>query len=96
MILAPRMIQAMEILQLPLMALEERINQELIANPVLEIRQDLPEASSTSTDEEPAPQTLAESEQDLVVRDAQGGAENFERLSNLVDRWETYFEETTG
>jgi RNA polymerase sigma-54 factor len=34
--LAPRMIQSMEILQLPLMALEERIEQELEANPVLE------------------------------------------------------------
>src|ERR1700748_3038390 len=34
--LAPRMIQSMEILQLPLMALEERIEQELSANPVLE------------------------------------------------------------
>lgn len=37
--LAPRMIQSMEILQLPTMALEERIDQELAANPVLE-RQD--------------------------------------------------------
>src|SRR5436309_1905759 len=37
--LAPRMIQSMEILQLPLMALEERIEQELSANPVLERRE---------------------------------------------------------
>ncbi len=36
--LAPRMIQSMEILQLPLMALEERIEQEMQANPVLEKR----------------------------------------------------------
>ncbi|NNM86460.1 MAG: RNA polymerase factor sigma-54 [Phycisphaerales bacterium] len=34
--LAPRMIQSMEILQLPTMALEERIDQELSANPMLE------------------------------------------------------------
>ena len=94
MILAPRMIQAMEILQLPLMALEERINQELIANPVLEIRQDSPEAPQ-ETDEESEPSTRTESEQNLVARDAQGGAEDFERLSNLVDRWETYFDETS-
>ena len=37
-LLTPRMIQSMEILQLPLMALEERIEQELEANPVLERR----------------------------------------------------------
>ena len=34
--LAPRMIQSMEILQLPLMALQERIEQELAENAVLE------------------------------------------------------------
>src|SRR5436309_3359004 len=37
MILAPRMIQSMEILQLPIMALQERIEQELQENPVLEV-----------------------------------------------------------
>ena len=34
--LAPRMIQSMEILQLPIMALKERVEQELSENPVLE------------------------------------------------------------
>src|SRR3569833_1544293 len=37
-LLTPRMIQSMEILQMPLMALEERIEQELQSNPVLDIR----------------------------------------------------------
>src|SRR4051812_44825609 len=37
--MAPRMIQSMEILQLPLMALQERIDQELSENPVLELRE---------------------------------------------------------
>ncbi|MHC4271626.1 MAG: RNA polymerase factor sigma-54, partial [Planctomycetota bacterium] len=32
--LAPRMIQSMEILQLPILALQERIEQELNDNPV--------------------------------------------------------------
>jgi len=35
--LAPRMIQSMEILQMPLAELEERIQQELESNPTLEI-----------------------------------------------------------
>lgn len=34
--MAPRMIQSMEILQLPWLALQERIDQELIENPILE------------------------------------------------------------
>src|SRR5882724_7294121 len=37
--MAPRMIQSMEILQLPLMALQERIDQELSENPVLELNE---------------------------------------------------------
>src|SRR4051794_36126211 len=37
--LAPRMIQSMEILQLPIMALQERIQQELQENPVLEMKE---------------------------------------------------------
>ena len=49
MILAPRMIQSMEILQLPIMALQERIQQELQDNPVLE----LAEASDETADFEP-------------------------------------------
>lgn len=41
--MAPRMIQSMEILQLPLMALQERIDQELIENPLLvDLRESLP------------------------------------------------------
>ena len=46
--LAPRMIQSMEILQLPLMALEERIEKELEANPVLERRESDFEAPDTT------------------------------------------------
>jgi RNA polymerase sigma-54 factor len=36
--LAPRMIQSMEILQLPIMALQERIEQEMSDNPMLEFQ----------------------------------------------------------
>ena len=52
--MAPRMIQSMEILQLPLMALQERIDQELSENPVLV---DLRE--STTVEAEPEPEESA-------------------------------------
>ncbi len=45
-ILAPRMIQSMEILQLPILALQERIDQEMQENEALELQEldpDLPE-----------------------------------------------------
>ncbi len=59
-ILAPRMIQSMEILQLPIMALEERIQQELQENPVLELRENEPGAE----DEEPGPAVAVEDDRD--------------------------------
>ena len=45
--MAPRMIQSMEILQLPIMALQERIEQELGENPVLEDPRKTPRPRST-------------------------------------------------
>jgi RNA polymerase sigma-54 factor len=57
--MAPRMIQSMEILQLPLMALQERIDQELSENPVLVDLRETPapeaEAEETPAPAEPAP-----------------------------------------
>jgi len=93
MVLAPRMIQAMEILQLPLAALQERIDQELVENPVIEIRETRPEENPGPAAEPAAASTDADGEQDLVVKD-DGGPEDFQRLSDLVDRWENYFEQT--
>lgn len=90
MILAPRMIQAMEILQLPLMALQERIDQELIANPVIEMRDGDGDAAPAPTEETSTSATDAE--RDLVVQQ-DGGPEDFERLSTMVQRWESHFEQ---
>jgi RNA polymerase sigma-54 factor len=76
--LSPRMIQAMEILQLPLMALEERIEQEVQANPVLEVRQPADQPA------EPADTTAEEGdrgERDLVIDGS--GSEDFERLAQF-------------
>ena len=62
--LAPHMIQSMEILQLPILALQERIEQELNSNPVLEMAE--PESPE---DIEPAPEAAQDDmeEKDLVV-----------------------------
>src|ERR1041385_6826575 len=86
-LLTPRMIQSMEILQLPLMALEERIEQEMQNNPVLEQREGDPDAEPA-----PAPETLdgdrtedrSEGEQALVVKENQE-AEDFDRLSKISE-----------
>ena len=55
-VLAPRMIQSMEILQLPILALEERIEQEMEENPVLDLLEndpDLPAEPVEAADEPP-------------------------------------------
>src|SRR5271154_3961710 len=65
--MAPRMIQSMEILQLPLMALQERIDQELSENPILV---DLRESSQTESDPE-AEESAAPEESTTTEVDAQ-------------------------
>src|SRR3954453_17785735 len=53
--MAPRMIQSMEILQLPLMALQERIDQELSENPVLVDLRETPATNEADVDQASVP-----------------------------------------
>jgi RNA polymerase sigma-54 factor len=82
--LTPRMIQSMEILQLPLMALEERIEQELENNPVLELREG---EAEPRMDGEPLPDPADDrsEEKALVVKENSDQAEDFERLARISD-----------
>ncbi|MDP7016339.1 MAG: RNA polymerase factor sigma-54, partial [Pirellulaceae bacterium] len=89
-IMAPRMIPAMEILQLPMMALEERIEQELNENPVLEQQEQDPNLPDESTAEETT-ETTDEGEREMVVDD--NNTEDFERLLNLDQDVPDYFDE---
>ena len=101
MVLAPRMIQSMEILQLPIMALEERIQQELQENPVLELKE---------TNEEGGPAEDAEVEGDvsqtaesddardpgaaeLVIDENSDNEVDFDRLEALSRDWDDHFNE---
>src|SRR3954471_9806502 len=86
-LLTPRMIQSMEILQLPLMALEERIEQELQNNPVLELREGDPDAVAAPPEElaQGGNNDHSEAEQALVVKENSGQAEDFDRLSKISE-----------
>lgn len=88
MILAPRMIQSMEILQLPIMALKERIDQELQENPVLELTEpEVEEGEPIVAD------TSDPGDKELVI-DENGGSElDFDRLEALSRDWEDHFNE---
>ena len=80
--LAPRMIQSMEILQLPLFALQERIEQELNGNPVLEVDEPQSDSPEQVQEDTSAKETVAET--DIA------GAEDFDRINNLDDDYRDY------
>ena len=84
--LTPQLIQAMDILQLPLMALESRIAQEIDGNPALELMEPEEEPSDAPPPEASPEREGGEAEKSLVVEE--GGAEDFERLDNLVREYD--------
>ena len=88
--LAPRMIQSMEILQLPILALEERIEQELEINPVLEVRDGAADGDAPQAKVEEAP-TTTEENRDLTISEDKDKAEDFQRLDNVASAWDDYF-----
>src|SRR5260370_41443027 len=96
MVLAPRMIQSMEILQLPIMALQERIQQELQENPVLELK----DAEEGATTEDGEPLVAAELEEvrdpateQLVIDETSDNELDFDRLEALSRDWDDHFNE---
>src|SRR6202035_2440212 len=95
MILAPRMIQSMEILQLPIMALQERIQQELQDNPVLEVRENAEEtAEGAEAEAAPAAEDNADpGDGELVLDGGENGELDFDRLEALSKDWEDHFNE---
>lgn len=93
--LAPRMIQSMEILQLPIMALQDRIEQEMNENPVLELQEEDP-ALPEEPDDRDNPDAPADSERELVVDENHDNAEDFERLFNMDSELPGHFDESPG
>jgi RNA polymerase sigma-54 factor len=86
-LLTPRMIQSMEILQLPAMALEERIEQELQNNPVLEMRENEGEpAGDAAAEPAEAREDYSEGEQTLTHNE--NSSEDFDRLARISDYFE--------
>ncbi|MGA2067103.1 MAG: RNA polymerase factor sigma-54 [Thermoguttaceae bacterium] len=92
-VLAPRMIQSMEILQLPILALEERIEREMQENPVLEMREEDPDLPAETPPEEPPPDAPTEEERELVIDETHNNEDDFERLMKMDEEWPDHFEE---
>ena len=74
--LAPRMIQSMEILQMPTMGLQERIEQEMNENPLLEQQDVDPMNPDEGSDDDPRnADTRSEEERELTHRQQSTSAE---------------------
>jgi len=86
----------MEILQLPILALQERIEQEMSENPVLELQEeedpDLP-AEPEESDERESPDAPSEEERELVIDESNANEDDFERLMKMDEEWPDHFEE---
>jgi RNA polymerase sigma-54 factor len=108
-VLAPRMIQSMEILQLPIAALQERIEKELQENPVLELKDTAPPTEAETAEADAEAEAAAEQTSEAngtpaeekfnpeapLKHDATDpGAElEFKRLEALDRDWEGAFNE---
>jgi RNA polymerase sigma-54 factor len=96
-VLAPRMIQSMEILQLPIIALQERIEQEMEDNPVLDQVEPTGEEEEGGFEEtavaEPSPDAPEETERELIVDETNNNEDDFERLINMAENLPDEYEE---
>ena len=83
--IAPKMIQSMEILQLPIMALQEKIQTELQENPFLELKE-----SHAKEAEVPSP---TEFNPDAPIKNDQTGETEFARMDEINRDWGDHFNE---
>jgi len=90
--LAPHMIQSMEILQLPILALQERIEQELNNNPVLELEERVGDEETAPTEDASQDDDLAE--RDLIVDTDNNKADDFERLDGMGDDFKEFINQS--
>lgn len=82
--LSPQIIQSIEILQLPLLALVEHIQQEMVDNPVLE------EVLDEKKDENPK-----EGDDTVQVAEDNEKVDEIDKLGEIAEDWRDYYSQTT-
>lgn len=91
--LAPRMIHSMEILQMPMMALQERIDQELESNIALELVEPGSESQQSADERQDDEREESLGERDLVVgENAKTETDDWRRLSELESSYGDAFD----
>ncbi len=82
--LSPQIIQSIEILQLPLLALVEHIQQELVDNPVLE-----------EVVDEKKEENLKEGDETAQVSADDAKVDEIDKLGDIAEDWREYYAQTT-
>ncbi len=91
--LAPRMIQSMEILQMPMLALQERIDQELESNIALELVEPGSETADTTAEREDDQLAERLDQTDLVIgEDNAAATDDWARLGELESGYQEAFD----
>ncbi len=90
--LSPKMYQSMAILQLPALDLQERIDQELAENPVLEILEKKDKDQDDFENEGEFEEKASDPDREELVIDGDNEAD-FDRMEALNKDWEDYFNE---
>ena len=91
--LAPRMIQSMEILQMPMLALQERIDQELESNIALELVEPGSETENTTAEREDDQLAERLDQTDLVIGEENSAAtDDWARLGELESGYQEAFD----
>ncbi|MES2522176.1 MAG: RNA polymerase factor sigma-54 [Gemmatimonadota bacterium] len=86
----PRLYQAMDLLYMPLLDLQQHLKQELLVNPFLElVEPDEDEEESTESDESAEPENLAEPEVTSETEPEKTGDDDVDWEAVLLDGFET-------
>jgi len=88
--LAPQVIQSIEILQLPMLALVEHVQQELIDNPVLEEEVDNEKDEPITEEQKTLDEEIAEGKNNEDPKED----EEFKRLGEMADDWGDFYSQT--
>ncbi len=89
--LAPQVIQSIEILQLPMLALVEHVQQELIDNPVLEEVVDNEKEEPKTEEQKTFDEEIAEGKNNEDPKED----EEFKRLREMADDWGDFYSQTS-
>ncbi len=95
--LKPKMLQSLKMLSLPILELEAFIKQELINNPLLELRDEKDEEDlDDRSAESPAPESNATLEETEVKDDHAETLSEAKELTDILDQWNDYHQSYEG